>query len=681
MSNWKYATIRKGEHTQGRIHMGIHMNKREKTLTIDLKRAQDLNAEPNEESNKGLSLHCRVQVLQNCTNATESARVYDSLFTMQEVEDSRFKRSSSKHKATNCPAINESYTFPLASIWGNKLKALRLYVAVVADEVVCSDGTGCVGCMSFSMEDLANKKGQWPDQFWLLSQTEGLYTFEEVKKQVTFDAENASLTHIVIGGRVRANLSINGTYFCQGTKMYKRRYVYKHESSGLWLSFHAGRNCWIIADKVGSNAPLAYVEDDASTPDLAAIRAVDPSSVKTWMVFSRERRFVEGAGADDGSASFESDENVRASVAQASDLMSNVQNEDSPAFDASIVDQGRVSIAAKVKQANYFAGKTADPLLVPPTKPLSKKAKAIVRVIASEQQYLETLRNLNIVRQTMFSENDANAFAVIPQMMNASQLTLEELRIAQSHDPNLERPIGLLMVDLFPAQAEPMLDYCTALDIKVQQVGISLKRLIGASLEVSEATRDALSALGGIAGIIEALTSPFKQVQRYPYFVRAIQDESPDHDRDHGPLFIAWQKFHDLSLQVQKVAGKLELNTKPKPKPNKLPPPLVEVVPGGTDELFKHPYYHGEIPRSKVVDLYNISGSDGWFLMRKLPNEKKYILSYCAEGRLVHQPVAMTADGKFELGREFNNLNSLVVYYGSPRTNLVGPITQPCPRK
>jgi len=130
---------------------------------------------------------------------------------------------------------------------------MRLYVALVADEVVCSDGTsvqeafplppqrlyiyyywgsipvvpleltarllprvapagtGCIGCMSFPLDGpngIVNKKGQWPDQYWLLSQTEGLYTYEDVKKSVTFDSENATLTHIVVSGRVRANLGV-----------------------------------------------------------------------------------------------------------------------------------------------------------------------------------------------------------------------------------------------------------------------------------------------------------------------------------------------------------------------------------------------------------------------------------------------------------------------------------------
>lgn len=682
MSNWKYATVRKGEHYQGRIHMQLHMNKKEKTVTLDLKRAQDLNAEPSEEQKKGLNVHCRVQILQQCSNAAESARVYESLFTTNSVDDSRFKRSSAKHFATNTPGFNESYTFPLASVWGKKLKSLRLYVALVADEVVCSDGTGCIGCMSFPLDGpngIVNKKGQWPDQYWLLSQTEGLYTYEDVKKSVTFDSENATLTHIVVSGRVRANLGINGTYFCQ-SGLYNKRHLYKHEKNGLWLAFHDGRNCWTIVDKPGSGAPLAYVEDDAATPDLTVTRATDPSSSKTWMVFSRERRFVEGGGGDDGAARYEPDEHVKATVATASDLMSNVQNEDSPAFDASIVDQGRVSIAAKVKQANYFAGKTADPLLVPPLGPLSNKAKNIVRVIASEQQYLENLRNLNIVRMTMFNENDSNAFSVIPQLMNATQLALEELRIAQKNDPNLDRPIGLLLVDIFPAIAEPMLDYCTALDIKIQQVSMSLKKLIGASLEVSEATRDALSALGGISGIIQKLSAPFMQVQRYPHFVLAIQKSATPNDRDQGPLFIAWQKFNDLAQQTVKIAGRLELNQKEKARPNKLPPALVATPPAGSDELLKHPYYHGEIPRAKVVQLYQTSGEDGWFLVRKLAGEPKYFLSYAGEGRLVHQEVSTTDTGKFVLGKEFANLNSLVLYFGSPRTNLVGPITKPCVR-
>jgi hypothetical protein len=77
MSNWKYATIRKGEHMQGRLHMQLHMNKKEKTVTVDLKRAQDINAEPSEEQKKGLNVHCRVQITHQCTNATDSARVYE----------------------------------------------------------------------------------------------------------------------------------------------------------------------------------------------------------------------------------------------------------------------------------------------------------------------------------------------------------------------------------------------------------------------------------------------------------------------------------------------------------------------------------------------------------------------------------------------------------------------------
>lgn len=681
MSNWKYATIRKGTHLHGRITMQLHVNKKEQTVTVELRKAQEINAQPSPDQKNGLNVHCRVQIHQQCSSATDAAEVYDSLFTMADVEDSRLKRKTARHSATNTPIFNESFIFPLNDKWGDALGGLRLYVALVADEVVCSDGTGCIGCMSISLNDIVNKKGQWPDEFWLLSQTEGLYSYEDVKREVTLDNENATLTHVVVKGRVRANLAINGTYFCQGTKMYNKRYLYKHNKNGLWMSFHKGRNCWTISDQPGSNAPIAYIDDDSATPDQASEKNnnANPTSNKYWMVFSRERRFIDGGDADND-ARFEPDELVSVSVADASDLINNVQNEDAPAFDASIIDQGRVSIAAKVKQANYFAGRTADPLLVPAPLPLSDKAKNIVRLIASEQQFLETLRNLNIIRMTLLPERDQKAFAVIPQLLNACQLVLEELRVAQSRDPNLDRPIGLLFVDIFPVIAEPMLDYCTALDIKVSQVTKSLTSLIGQSLEMPEVTRDALSALGGINGVINKIPCAFMQVQRYPLFILAIQKSAIPNDKDQGPLFIAWQKYKDLAQQAVKIAGKLEMNEKEKPKPNQLPPPLVSTPTDSDDNFMKYPYYHGEIPRAKVIELYQAKPENGWFLVRKLAGQDKYFLSYGAEGRLVHQEIQTSEDGKCVLGQEFTDLNGLVVYYSTPRTSLNGAITKPCIR-
>ena len=348
MSNWKYATIRKGEHLQGRLHMQLHMNKKEKTVTVDVKRAQDINAEPCEEQKKGLNVHCRVQITHQCTNATDSARVYEvrsalpctvsapgsgqardglacahmpsSLSHALHAETwlcSRFSqrrrsktagssavrrsilprmrpasmrsvpgdllilagtawlgfcvrrlrpapappfllafaftfrathshlhpsgaRGSSQCGSTSrwsltrsCvqtvrqakvhvllrSSIDVSFSFispraPGGGGAGGHINAHRLFEPDCPSTLqrVAPTGTGCIGCMSFALDGpngIVNKKGQWPDQYWLLSQTEGLYTYEDVKKSVTFDSENSTLTHMVVSGRVRANLGVS----------------------------------------------------------------------------------------------------------------------------------------------------------------------------------------------------------------------------------------------------------------------------------------------------------------------------------------------------------------------------------------------------------------------------------------------------------------------------------------
>jgi len=651
--------------------MDLHVNKKNMSLKINVKRAQDMHAEPGGDRKDGLNLHCRVVVMEACKSVEVTAKVHDALFSALKPSESKFQKITATHFATNTPTFNEAFLFLLESVW-KRQKNYRLYVALVADEVVCSDGTGCIGVFSIGIDEIVNKKGAWGDSWWLLSQSDGLQSNSNVVKKVEFTTDGSSLMHVVVKGRAKANNQINGVYYRQ-PGMHNQHYIYKHEKTGLWMCYHSKRGAWTIGDSLASRAPIAFVDDGADSPNMIK---------NVWQVFSRERRFVDG-GVDKDDAKFELDDNVSCQIASQEDIAAEVQTEDSPAFEEGLVSQGRLSIATKFKQAQYFAGQIANPLLTGNTAPLTVKAQNIVRWLASEQQYLETLRNLNICRVTFFDEASKSSFSVLPQMMNNSQLALEELRIAQLRDPNFSRPIGLLMIDIFPMIAEPVIDYCTALDIKLERAKKEIAKYDGMQIDQTNPAAQSLVALGGVSGVMNGLSAPFLQVQRYQHYILAIQKACLPNDKDQGPLFVAWQKFSDLAAQVVKIAGKLELNAKPKPKLNTLPPPLVLVTKEEADTLFQHPYYHGELSRQQVLELYNTGGKqDGWFLVRKksvAAGPGAYFLSYGAEGRLVHTQVELT-NGKFVLGREFSNLNSLVLYYGSPRTNLKGAISKPCPR-
>ena len=103
----------------------------------------------------------------------------------------------------------QGFTIHLNTIWGDRLN-YRLYFALVATEEICSDMTGFIGCMSFSMEELLAREGPWPNSWWMLPQTVGLFGHEAVEKVVSPDEMMpGSVTHIIIAGRSQANMMVS----------------------------------------------------------------------------------------------------------------------------------------------------------------------------------------------------------------------------------------------------------------------------------------------------------------------------------------------------------------------------------------------------------------------------------------------------------------------------------------
>ena len=74
-----------------------------------------------------------------------------------------------------------------------------------------------MGCMSFTLDEIFERRGPWPEWFWLLPQTSGIFGHEHIERQVVDDSQAPGMKeHMVVSGRVRANMMVGWVCCCPG---------------------------------------------------------------------------------------------------------------------------------------------------------------------------------------------------------------------------------------------------------------------------------------------------------------------------------------------------------------------------------------------------------------------------------------------------------------------------------
>jgi len=543
---------------------------------------------------------------------------------------------------------------------------------MVAQEIISSDETGFMGCMSFTLDEIFERRGPWPEWWWMLPQTSGIFGHQFIEQAVAEDSQVSGVKdHMVISGRVGPNMMINGLYICQ-EKPYKGKPCYKQREHAMYLFFHDTKKAWAIADTTGSSSPYAYVDANVAAPD---------QTFKPWQVWSRERQFLDRYSGQASQASFQTDKNLKCLPAALEDMTQHATYDETDAVDV-------VAVAPQMKEAQFFAGKNADALLVPGTKPCSLKAIDVIRWIKAQKEFIEQLKALEKSQPYLFPGMDPqhSTFMSLTKLRRASEYFLEQLLMAQSKDPDLEWPLGMLLLDVIPVIAKPFVQVCTALDVKLEEMKAELQADVVNTVRFKTSIPiDVRLAVGKVASegkLANIMQSSLLQVQRYPFYCLAMAKHNDD-QQDGEALAKAHDWYDKLAQQCLSVSGKVTKNqvASKSPRPAVPPPPT---KPGG---LYDNYYYHGRISRGTTTALFEADGKrNGWFLFRKDQKKQDTLhLSYGFNQRLFHVPIKMEAGSfsvpQLNIAESFAQLLTLVKHFSVRRAELQAALTKPCLRK
>ena len=125
---------------------------------------------------------------------------------------------------------------------------LRLYIALMASLPISKDGSGFLGCMSFSVADLVSQSTEsLPKLFWLLNKTQGISRYVPVEHAI-LDGDSLDATMEISGRKTTLSNSwvcclvtspipltapqINGFYLQQPVKEGARERRPKQTKSG-----------------------------------------------------------------------------------------------------------------------------------------------------------------------------------------------------------------------------------------------------------------------------------------------------------------------------------------------------------------------------------------------------------------------------------------------------------------
>ena len=274
---------------------------------------------------------------------------------------------------------------------------------------------------------------------------------------------------------------------------------------------HANRKAGICAACQSLCASLAH--SSGSFFCYTSCYSLADQTANPWQVFSRERQFMDNT-SQAARAGFETDRSIKVLPAEFEDMT------EAATFD----DQDEVDVAAvapQMKEAQFFAGKSADALLVPGTKPPSAKAVDVIRWIKSQKEFIEDLKAVEKCHHILFPRMTAQhaTFSSLSKLRRASEYFLEQLLMAQMKDPDLEWPLGMLLLDVIPVIAKPFVQVCTALDVKIDEMKAELQvenmQSTRFKTQVAHNVQMAAARLGTDEKISRIMQSAFMQVRSY----------------------------------------------------------------------------------------------------------------------------------------------------------------------
>jgi len=66
-----------------------------------------------------------------------------------------------------------------------------------------------MGCMSFTLDEIFERRGPWPEWWWMLPQTSGIFGHQFIEQAVAEDSQVSGVKdHMVISGRVGPNMMV-----------------------------------------------------------------------------------------------------------------------------------------------------------------------------------------------------------------------------------------------------------------------------------------------------------------------------------------------------------------------------------------------------------------------------------------------------------------------------------------
>ena len=192
--------------------MDFEYDQRRSVLSVNLGHASGLVFPPDNITSMGVArnlfIHARVQLLPS----TNTSRINTSLFSLNPPKPSVYRRLSQLHRETACPVFREvcfshqvcgsipvqAFEFEMDEL-KEHIPNLRLYIAIMASLPISKDGSGFLGCMSFSIADLVSQSTEsLPKLFWLLNKTQGISRYVPVEHAI-LDGDSLDATMEISG--------------------------------------------------------------------------------------------------------------------------------------------------------------------------------------------------------------------------------------------------------------------------------------------------------------------------------------------------------------------------------------------------------------------------------------------------------------------------------------------------
>jgi hypothetical protein len=491
---------------------------------------------------------------------------------------------------------DQDFVFDLVEAW-DYLDAFRLYVVCLTK---AKEGYDFSGCCSFSIRDVAvQPPAERPRWWWLLPESTGMNRCEPVEQMIVAADPSKMKPDVVVHGRASTfPLSkINGEYQWQSDECDGKA-TWKHVTRLIFIYFNRRKEAWCIGDCIGGIAPYAYLEGSNAAPDRCR---------GNWSVFSQ----------DDG-------------IERKREVKVNPKLKDEAGF-YKVDDE----LGCKRKSA---VGRVTTS---------SERGKQIVKLIASQERFLDEMTRLTIYAQEFenvlldddYPGGHAAVFDAVQMIEKVSMFFYEQLVRGQVSDPEFEMPIGPMLSHVAELMRAPLMTYCSELMGKIRAV----------QTMQFESTSSHIS--GDAASISAAMQMPFLQIQRYPHFVLGIMKASELGMKatiamDMKDMRRALMTFREMSAQALELASVVR----------EIPVPIDdEHLLGSVIDPKIPAWFHGLLSKDAAVNALN-GRPHASFLVRQRPGKKPptpFALalvvnnSTSSASYITHHAIGRERDGRF----------------------------------